>query len=275
MGRFVGDGWVNENDVVICGHIKEYKIVKKCINIIRDVFGVDGYGERIEPNNNRCSCYTYSKELTINFENWFGKRAHNKKVPDFIFHLEPEKIKSFLRGYYDADVYERKNTQQASTVSNFLSYQLILLENMLGNTSTIRHNEDAKCWSFEYSINDKINRPKLIKNDNGNVHYPISEIKIYKPKRNDEIVYDLEIEDDSSFVVGLSTVHNCHRIGQKDTVWIYPLIFRETIDEYVFSVIEDKRAEIMKGIDNIDYESNVSESVIWDVVNKIKKKYGN
>jgi hypothetical protein len=146
---------------------------------------------------------------------------------------------------------------------------------MLGNTSTIRYNEFANCWSFEYSLNDKIKRNKLIKNDNGNVLYPIQEIRIYKPKRNDEKVYDLEIEDDSSFVVGLSSVHNCHRIGQKDTVWIYPLIFKGTIDEYVFSVIEDKRAEIMKGIDNIDYESNVSESVIKDVIEKLRKKYGN
>lgn len=66
-----------------------------------------------------------------------------------------------------------------------------------------------------------------------------------------------------------------HRIGQKDTVFIYPLIFKGTIDEYVFSVIEDKRSEIMKGIDNIDYKSNVSESVIGDVIKKLKEKYGN
>ena len=66
-----------------------------------------------------------------------------------------------------------------------------------------------------------------------------------------------------------------HRIGAKDTVFIYPLVFKGTIDEYVFSVIEDKRAEIMKGIDNIDYKSEVSESVLKDVINKLRQKYGN
>lgn len=65
-----------------------------------------------------------------------------------------------------------------------------------------------------------------------------------------------------------------HRIGQKNAVNIYPLVFRETIDEYVFSAIEGKRKEIVKVIDNEDYESDVTESVFSEVVNRIKKKYG-
>lgn len=64
-----------------------------------------------------------------------------------------------------------------------------------------------------------------------------------------------------------------HRIGQKDTVNIYPIIFRETLDEYVFDVIESKRKEIVKALDNEDYESNISESVLKDVVTKLKNKY--
>jgi len=274
FGRFVGDGWVSDNDVSICGLIKEYETVKKCINVLKREFNIDNYGERLEPNHNRCSCYVYSKELTVNFENWFGKRAENKKIPDFIFHLERGKIKSFLDGYYGADGYKRKNTQQASTVSRFLSYQLVLLENMLGNSSTLKYNEMAKCWSFEYSLQDKIKRKTLMINDNGNGLYPIQEIFKYKPKRQDERVYDLEVEDDSSFVVGLSSVHNCHRIGQKDVVNAYSLIYLNTIDEYVFNSIEAKRAQINKVMDNEDYVSNVSESVMGEVMKMIGNKYG-
>lgn len=64
-----------------------------------------------------------------------------------------------------------------------------------------------------------------------------------------------------------------HRIGQKNVVNIYPLIFRDTIDDYVFSAIEDKRAEIVKVIDNEDYTSNVQESVLGEVIEKIKRKH--
>jgi hypothetical protein len=64
-----------------------------------------------------------------------------------------------------------------------------------------------------------------------------------------------------------------HRIGQKAVVNIYPLIFRDTIDDYVFSAIERKRKEIVKVIDNEDYESNVGESVLAEVIQKIKNKH--
>jgi len=65
-----------------------------------------------------------------------------------------------------------------------------------------------------------------------------------------------------------------HRIGQKAAVNIYVLVFPDTIDDYVFSAIEGKRKEIVKVIDNEDYTSNVSESVLSEVIQKIKDKYG-
>jgi SWI/SNF-related matrix-associated actin-dependent regulator 1 of chromatin subfamily A len=64
-----------------------------------------------------------------------------------------------------------------------------------------------------------------------------------------------------------------HRIGQKNVVNIYPLIFPDTVDDYVFSSIENKRAEIVKVIDNEDYKSDVEESVLTDVIRKIKVKH--
>jgi SNF2 family DNA or RNA helicase len=65
-----------------------------------------------------------------------------------------------------------------------------------------------------------------------------------------------------------------HRIGQKSAVNIYVLIFPDTIDDYVFSAIESKRKEIVKVIDNEDYTSNVGESVLSEVIKKIKEKHG-
>ena len=65
-----------------------------------------------------------------------------------------------------------------------------------------------------------------------------------------------------------------HRIGQKNVVNIYPLMFRDTIDDYVYSAIENKRAEIVKVIDNEDYKSDVTESVLTEVIERIKRKHG-
>jgi len=64
-----------------------------------------------------------------------------------------------------------------------------------------------------------------------------------------------------------------YRIGQKNTVNIYPMIFKDTIDEMVFSALESKKKEIVKVIDNEDYEGNSSESVVTDIVSKLRNKY--
>ncbi len=64
-----------------------------------------------------------------------------------------------------------------------------------------------------------------------------------------------------------------HRISQKETVNIYPLIFRDSIDEWVFNAIEGKRKEINKVMDNEEYVSDVDESIISEVLNKLREKY--
>jgi hypothetical protein len=56
-------------------------------------------------------------------------------------------------------------------------------------------------------------------------------------------------------------------------VIIFPILFRNTIDEYVYSMIESKQSEVSKVMDNIEYESNSSESVFGDVINIIRNKY--
>jgi len=64
-----------------------------------------------------------------------------------------------------------------------------------------------------------------------------------------------------------------HRISQRFPVSIYPLIYRDTIDDYVFSAIENKRKSIVKVMDNEDYESNISESILGEVIEIIKNKH--
>jgi len=63
------------------------------------------------------------------------------------------------------------------------------------------------------------------------------------------------------------------RIGQKNNVIIYPLIFQNTIDSYVYELIESKQQEVSKVLDNSEYESKAGESVFGDVIEKIKNKY--
>lgn len=64
-----------------------------------------------------------------------------------------------------------------------------------------------------------------------------------------------------------------YRIGQKNNVIIFPILFRNTIDSYVYDLIESKQSEVSKVLDNTEFKSNTNESVFGDVIEKIKEKY--
>lgn len=63
------------------------------------------------------------------------------------------------------------------------------------------------------------------------------------------------------------------RIGQKNAVNAYVFIYKDTIDEYIFNLIESKRAEVSQVIDGEKYESNVNQSIINDLIKIIKEKH--
>lgn len=63
------------------------------------------------------------------------------------------------------------------------------------------------------------------------------------------------------------------RIGQKNAVNAYIFIYKDTIDEYIFDLIESKRAEISQVIDGKKYESDINQSIIRDLIKIIKNKH--
>lgn len=67
----------------------------------------------------------------------------------------------------------------------------------------------------------------------------------------------------------------CHRAGQEKKVTIFLPYFENTIDEYVYDVVENKKTEIYKVMDNEDYETKMESNAINEVVNIIKNKWKN
>jgi SWI/SNF-related matrix-associated actin-dependent regulator 1 of chromatin subfamily A len=63
------------------------------------------------------------------------------------------------------------------------------------------------------------------------------------------------------------------RIGQKNAVNAYIFVYKNSIDEYIFDLIENKRVSINQVIDNEKYESNINQSIINDLVAILKEKH--
>jgi SWI/SNF-related matrix-associated actin-dependent regulator 1 of chromatin subfamily A len=68
-------------------------------------------------------------------------------------------------------------------------------------------------------------------------------------------------------------IYRIFRIGQKNAVNAYFFVYKDTIDEYIFDLIESKRAELSQVIDGEKYESDINQSIINELIEIIKNKY--
>jgi len=273
FGFFVADGWSGYNNpnkssyVSVCQNIhndKMYDASEYIIDIFKRHFGINKHNSYTNKDGNK-TCTIYSKILAENFSKWFGSGVHNKQFPDWVYNLSEEQIKSLLEGYYHGDGYKRKNTQQATTVSDKLISQLILLNSSIGNPITF--SDKGGSYSMEYTIEELVKcKDKIrIKNIDGYLCYPIKSLHISKPKRGEEMVYDISVDDDHSFVCGLYNVHNCYRIGQKNNVTVYYQLFSDTISTRIWGVLKKKK-EI---INTILGEREFSEEEIMETMMEI------
>ena len=86
-------------------------------------------------------------------------------------------------------------------------------------------------------------------------------------------VYDLTIENDESFTVGLAAVHNCHRASQtSDKVQIIRMICQDTIDEDIEKLLNDKETITSQVLDGEIITKDVKLSIFKDIVNLIVRK---
>lgn len=63
-----------------------------------------------------------------------------------------------------------------------------------------------------------------------------------------------------------------HRIGAKNNVTIYYPMIKNTVDENIFYVVENKKKQITKAIDNVDYKADYEKNIVSEIINKIKEK---
>jgi intein/homing endonuclease len=265
FGFFIAEGWAIEKNinksatVNVCQKIdnkKMYDASVYIINIIKESFNIKSHNEYIDKNNCK-TCTIYSKNLAINFNSWFGKGVKNKQLPYWVDELNDEQLENLLEGYYHGDGYKRKNTQEAVTVSPKLGSQLIRYNANLGRGVCLKI-VDEVYYDIEYT-NDLNNKLKRVYKIGDYITFPIKSLHISKPKRGEERVYDLSVEDDHSFIVGNYNVHNCYRIGQKNDVNVYYQLFSDTVSIRMWETLKSKKNIIntILGETNIENETEI------------------
>jgi len=269
FGFYIADGWCsisdNKSDTInVCQKItnpKMYDASEYIIDIIKRGFKIDKHSSYVDKNNTK-TCTIHSSEMANLFKMWFGENVYSKQLPYWVDYLNNEQLKHLLDGYYHGDGYQRKNTQQATTASLKLISQLVRYNANLGRSVTLS-NKNVNNYSIEYSLNRVEN--KRINQVGDYITYPIKSIKISKPKRGEERVYDLSVEDDHSFVVGNYNVHNCYRIGQKNNVSVYYQLFRGTVSFVMWYSVMNKQKNIDKILNRGDKTSDRLSRLLNDL----------
>ena len=213
IGRYVADGWIRQPDgiVIAVGKHKLKEFEEKINNIMNYTiveertaykvhFGFKEIGEFVKP---------------------IGRGASNKRIPDFIIDLPVDLLKEFINGYISGDGYKNENYYKLSTTSRELIYGLgqciaKAYKRPYAIYKTIR---PKKALIEGRTVNQKDTYELVFKPENGKqdkafyedgyIWYPFN--KSYKGEK--ELVYDIEVEDNHSFTVQNTIVHNCQDIS--------------------------------------------------------------
>ena len=229
IGRFVADGYVNNQVNVYIGKGKESD--------------ADNFPGWYHHQQKTALCLTMPKSAAE--RDWltehFGKLAHGKTVPAFLLAETEENRRAFLDGYWSGDGWKhdgRKFTQ-SNSVSACLTTGIELLAKSLGYTCTVLQCKVAPTKVIDgRTVNQ---RPWwMVRATPADGRYTETDadwhwFKLRRTPKAGEVatVYDLTVERDHSFIAAGIVVHNCQNLsragkregltGGKSSLWFHML----------------------------------------------------
>jgi pyruvate formate lyase activating enzyme len=184
--------------------------------LLADVFGVEA---RIHHRQTTHAVVTYKASLGLLFETLCGAGAHHKRVPSMLFEATEDIVEAFLNAYVEGD--GSRSTDgiiQTSKVSEELAWGIAWLALKLGMLPSFhRHN-----WSQEDKIGERsifrrsphvfsvrwraANRGRRCWEDENYYYVPIRSVT---SRPYNGFVYNLEVEEDHTYLANFAAVHNC------------------------------------------------------------------
>jgi len=219
MGYYLGDGWsrwdrkgtfymvFNQND--------ESKLLEKFKKIVSTC--------HMKQRQKSCTVYEFHSYEWAYILKMFGRRAHNKKIPNWICDAPAEYIEEFIKGYKNADgceLFVNCNTSSVfTTTSRDIAFKLQLILLKIGIFSRItfsvkkktciiegREVNQRNLYGITYINNRKRNVRSFIKD--GYAWFPL--IKNDTRNVSNINVYNFDVGDDHTYIVNNICTHNCH-----------------------------------------------------------------
>jgi len=232
FGYYLAEGFISgpeKNTTLRFGFSKlETAYHEDVKNVIRQKFGYSNTSVHASKTRGGVSVIAYSHLLARFFETLFGKGTQGKKIPAFFFELDPRLLKGLLVGLIRGDgTVKEAGRVTYTTTSATLAYQVAEIFSRLGFQASIRRNPKAKAhWSdtFKVGISGKqvrrfaelfhelnvrltqANNKQQTWHDENYLYWSLNGVSRV---RRETTVYNLEVEEDESYVVNRLAVHNC------------------------------------------------------------------
>lgn len=225
-GRYVGDGWTRAGNkyelVITCSKQEAYDLRTKL-----DMWPREGtrccYDELSWLERDTYTAYqfaTFCKGLVLWLREQFGHLAHGKRIPAWLLGAPNHFKQAFLDGYLSADGHKRlihgTPTYYCDTTSKQLAFGLQALIHTMGGTPSVKRRQNSTHIQGRevksriiYGIKWReyiISGHKQTFSEPG---YEWRQIKEITENKGLDVVYNLSVEDDESYIAENIIVHNC------------------------------------------------------------------
>ena len=215
MGRYVADGWHRSQGGIVIA-VPDSKL------------------EEFENRVNKLFDYSVSKERMVNkihipikelelFTEQFGYYAHGKKISSDVLNLPANLLKPFIEGYFSGDGSYSEGTKlyKCTSTSEELIYGIgqcvakvhhrpyAIYKTIRPDTCVIEGRTVNQRDTYSLTFKMVTGKQDQAFYDDGYIWFPFDKFE----NNGKETVYDIEVEDDHSFTVFNTIVHNCQDIS--------------------------------------------------------------
>ena len=229
FGYYIAEGYAHKRTLNFTFGIGEDRYVDDVTITMKRVFDLE---PKIRVKDNSITLTFNSAILARLFVSWFGDKAYNKRIPNFLMLLSREKQIELLKGLWLGDGWIDIDDKRASlkTTSKVLCEQVKLLLIKQGMIPIITVNKAYANHRESYSIQIANDRDfailcKILDIDISIKHegkppssllmpdyilIPVKDIQVFD---YDGFVYNLEVDDVNSYISENAILHNCGDFG--------------------------------------------------------------
>jgi len=216
VGLYLADGSKGSRDLRFSLHREEKTIQDR----LMDLFQRWGYHPVIGTRpGNGVDVRVSSTTLAEWFPHWLGSRCFNKRIPEDLMHLPPEKAWALLRGVWDGD--GSKTDNEITQTSEVLALQIAELLHRVGEQPLIRRQQAE-------SLTPKGNKRRLAfcvswaepasKHVNRKGRWVFGDVLLTQIRKTYRVpyigkVHNLKVEGNHTYVVQGVITHNCYGTG--------------------------------------------------------------